>query len=103
SAQEQGRHGVRRQLVPLVLFSAAFLTLLLSLGRAIAEVRLAGSVDDAMARLVAVLSEPGPSVALAPFRMLLAPTVAPSAAEWAPAFAGAVLVLLLHYIWVQRT
>ena len=103
SAQEQGRHGVRRQLVPLVLFSAAFLTLLVSLGRAVAQVRTAGSVDDAMARLVAVLSEPGPSVALAPFRLLLAPTVAPGAAEWAPAFAGAVLVLLLHYVWVQRT
>jgi ABC-2 type transport system permease protein len=103
SAQEQGREGVRRQWIPLVLFSAAFVTLLASLARAVAQVRTAGSVDDAMGRLVAVLGEPGPSIALAPFRLLLAPTVAASAAEWAPAFAGAVVVLLLHYVWVQRT
>lgn len=103
AAGEQGRSGVRRQLVPLLLFGAALITMLFAITRAVAQIRAASGIDDAMSRLVAVLSEPGPRIVLAPFRLLLAPTVAPTLAEWVPAFGGALLLLVLHYIWVQRT
>jgi hypothetical protein len=50
-----------------------------------------------------VLSEPAPRLVLLPFRLLIAPTLAPSIAAWLPAFAIAAGLLVLHYLWVQRS
>lgn len=103
SAEQHGARGFRRNAVPVVLFGVAFLALMVALMQAIADVRAAPSVAFAGERLLALLQEPGPRIALAPFRLLLAPTLASSVAEWSTAFAAAVLVLVAHYLWVQRS
>ncbi|MGH7465739.1 MAG: putative ABC exporter domain-containing protein, partial [Longimicrobiales bacterium] len=102
SADEHGRRGIRRNIVPLVLFGLAFITLMWSLLAAVADIRATGSLSPAAARLTALLAEPGPRVVLAPFRMLVAPALATSAAAWVLPFAGACLVLIAHYVWVVR-
>jgi hypothetical protein len=103
SADEHGRRGIRRHIVPVMLFGAAFITLIGSLLRAVADIRAAGSLSGTGERLAGLLSETGPRIVLAPFRVLLEPALATSAAAWLLPFAGACLVLLLHYVWVVRT
>ena len=103
AADEHGRQGVRRNVVPLTLFGIALLTLIGSLFSAIPDIRASGSLDDAFARLAAMLEEPGPRIVLAPFRLLLSPALAPSAREWLTPFAGGCALLIAHYWWVVRT
>ena len=78
SAAEHGARGFRRNLIPTALFAIAFIMLLLALVNAIADIRAAGSIEYAGRRLAAMLNETGPRIALAPFRLVLAPTVAAS-------------------------
>jgi ABC-2 type transport system permease protein len=103
AADEQGRQGVRRNLLPIALFGAGFSALAWSLGRAALEIRAAPSVAFALERLSALVQEPVPRLVLAPFRLLLDPLTAPSVGAWVPAFVTGLAVLAAHYLWVQRT
>jgi len=103
AAQEQGRHGLRRNLVPLVLFSAAVVTLAVALLRAIADIRRAPGFELAVQRIGAMMTETGPMIVLAPFRAIVAPAVAATTSQWLPAFGIACALLVLHYVWVLRT
>jgi hypothetical protein len=103
AADEHGRRGIRRNIVPVVLFGIAFITLVWSLFGAVTDMRASGSLSHAGDHLIALLEEPGPRIILAPFRILLAPTLATSAGAWLLPFAGACVVLLAHYLWVVRT
>jgi ABC-2 type transport system permease protein len=103
AAEQQGRAGLRRQRVPLVMFSAAFLVVAAALLRAGLEIRAAFSPQFALERLAAVMTEPAPRVVLTPFRLLLEPLTAATPVEWAPAFILALAVLAAHYAWLQRT
>jgi ABC-2 type transport system permease protein len=102
AAEQQGRRGLRRVWLPALLFTAALLSVTSAVWRAVAEVRSAG-IATAGQRVVALMDEPAVRIPLAPFRLLLEPVVATSASAWAPAFAAACAVLLLHYAWLQRT
>jgi ABC-2 type transport system permease protein len=103
AADEQGRHGIRRHLLPVVLFGTGFLALFWAMTRALGEIRAAASLEFAVDRLAALMMEPAPRIVLAPFRLLLAPVLAETATAWAPSFLLAVGVLGLHYLWIQRT
>jgi ABC-2 type transport system permease protein len=103
AAGEQGRHGVRRQAVPMTLFAAGSITVGYALARAVLDIRAAGSLHYGLERLAALMSEPAPAIVLAPFRLVLAPLLATSAEAWLAAVLPAVLVLAAHYVWVQRT
>ncbi|HEX6307224.1 MAG TPA: putative ABC exporter domain-containing protein [Longimicrobiales bacterium] len=103
AAEQHGRHGLRRNLVPILLFGAAFGALVWALLRAVADIRANASLEFAAQRLIALLAEPAPRLALAPFRLLLAPTLASGPSDWLLPFGGACIVLLLHYVWLQRT
>ncbi|CAN5666886.1 hypothetical protein BH23GEM9_BH23GEM9_31540 [soil metagenome] len=103
AADEQGRRGLRRNFVPLALFGGGFLALAWALASAAMEIRTAASVDYAIERLAALMAEPAPRIVLTPFRLLLEPLAATSVEAWAPAFLTGLLVLVLHYFWVQRT
>jgi ABC-2 type transport system permease protein len=103
AAEQQGRAGLRRQRVPLILFGTALLVVAVALLRAGLEIRAAFSPRFAVERLAAVMAEPAPHVVLTPFRLLLEPLVATTPAEWALAFIFALVVLAAHYAWLQRT
>ena len=103
AAGEHGRTGVRRNIIPLVLFTTALVVVSGSLFGVIADIRASGTLDGAWTRLGTVLNEPAPRIVLAPFHLLLAPVLAASLSEWVLPFGGALLVLLAHYAWVLRT
>jgi ABC-2 type transport system permease protein len=103
AADEQGRAGLRRHGLPLLLFAGALLALAGSVVPALLEIRGALSLDFAMSRITGAMAEPGPRIALAPFRLLLAPLLAPSTGAWLTAFVVAAGVLAAQYFWLQRT
>jgi ABC-2 type transport system permease protein len=103
AAEEHGRRGVQRNRTALVVFGAAFLVLAAAMLRALLAARDARSVASALGAVVHVLGEPAPRAVLAPFRLLLAPTVAESASAWWAPTLGVAAMLVLHYLWVQRT
>jgi ABC-2 type transport system permease protein len=102
AAEQQGHRGMRRVWFPALLFTAALVSITAALWRAVAQIRAAG-ITLAGSRVIALMDEPAVRLPLTPFRLLLDPLVATSAAEWAPAFAAAGVVLLAHYVWLQRT
>lgn len=103
AAEQHGIRGLRRLWLPASLFAAAAIALIVSLAGALPELRTATSLPDLLAALGAALDRPGARAALAPFRALLAPSIATSMDEWMPAMAVLGVVLLAHYVWVQRT
>jgi ABC-2 type transport system permease protein len=103
SAEQHGRRGIRANIIPLTLFVTGFGVLLWSLVRALADIRATPSMQFTGERLLTLLGEPGPRIVLAPFRLLLAPVLATDTGAWPIPFAGALVVLLLHYLWVIRT
>lgn len=103
SATQQGLSGWRRNWIPLLVFGAAALAVLAAVAQAMPELRAAGNPGPILRRLMLLLDEPGPRIALAPFRIVLAPVLAESAAAWLPSFGAALLVLAAHYVWVLRT
>jgi ABC-2 type transport system permease protein len=102
AAEEQGRRGLRRVWPAVLLFTAAFAGVAWSVWQALRDIMATG-VASAAPRLAALMEEPVPRIALAPFRLILEPLVATSASTWAAPFALAVLVLAAHYLWLQRT
>jgi ABC-2 type transport system permease protein len=103
AAGEQGRLGVRRQLVPLLFFTVGFATVGWAVVRAAFDISAAATLEFAVQRLAGVMDEPAPRIVLTPFRLLLAPLLATSFGTWLPAFLLALGVLGAHYFWVQRT
>src|SRR5690606_9983932 len=72
-----------------------------ALQRALAAASGAGAAG-LIATVQQVLEQAPARIVLLPFRLALAPLVAP-VSNWLPAFGVAVLVLLLHYVWVLRS
>ncbi|HSJ15932.1 MAG TPA: putative ABC exporter domain-containing protein [Longimicrobiales bacterium] len=103
SAEQQGLAGWRRNWIPLLLFGAAALSVLVALAGAMPELRAADGARAVLERLALLLEHPGVSVPLAPFRFVLAPLTAGSLTEWAIAIGLAILVLAAHYVWVLRS
>jgi hypothetical protein len=104
SLLEHGRFALRHRLLSLGLLGAALIA-------------IAWSIQDAMPSLAAgwaagpmpfldALGEasvaPVPRVLLAPFRAMIRPLAAHSFADWGRAIGPAVLLLVLHYVWVIR-
>jgi ABC-2 type transport system permease protein len=103
AADEQGRRGIRRNIIPIALFLTGFSALAWALARAVAEIRAAATIDFAIERLGTLMVEPVPRIVLGPFRLLLDPLTATAVESWSTAFLVALVVLAGHYFWVQRT
>jgi ABC-2 type transport system permease protein len=103
AAEGHGRGALRRHRVPLIIVTLALVALAAAVVRAAIEIRAASSIEFAFSRLVGIMAEPAPRIALAPFRLLLDPLLAASFAAWLPAFLIALAVLGGHYLWLQRT
>ncbi|HWZ59895.1 MAG TPA: putative ABC exporter domain-containing protein [Gemmatimonadaceae bacterium] len=100
-AAERGS-GLRRNAPALVIVTTAVVLLAVSVGRAIPPVHGFAELPAALTAVEVALRGPIPSAVLAPFRWLLAPAYAPSAALWLKAIGPACAILVLHYLWVLR-
>ncbi|HYV98618.1 MAG TPA: putative ABC exporter domain-containing protein [Gemmatimonadaceae bacterium] len=55
-----------------------------------------------LANVAAYLDRPVPHAILTPFRMVVAPAFAVSVGDWVKAFGPALLIMLLHLVWVMN-
>ena len=101
AAAERGS-GLARNAPALVIVTTGILLLVVTTVRAIPPLHSFNELPDALAAIGAALHAPIPSAVLAPFRWLLAPAYAPSAATWLQAIGPALALLVLHYLWVLR-
>ncbi|MEJ2185047.1 MAG: putative ABC exporter domain-containing protein [Gemmatimonadota bacterium] len=99
---QHGAAGLRRQWLPLAVIVAATLVMAATLASAVAALGRASTSAEFAAVLNAVLARPAPSVVLWPFRILVAPLLAPDPGAWALAMLGAAVLWGLHYVWVVR-
>jgi hypothetical protein len=104
SLLEHGRIALRHRLVSLVSLGVGVVGIVWSVQGALPSLAAgwtAGPIPflDALAEAAA---EPLPRTLLAPFRALVRPLAAHSFMEWVRSLGPALLLLVLHYIWVIR-
>ncbi len=102
-ASGKGWSGVRRFGVPVLIVVLAVTGLAWSLNSGMAELRSANSLAAVVDEVTKLLGMPIPRLVLFPFRVIVLPALATDVAAWARAVPGAVLMLLLHYVWVIKT
>jgi hypothetical protein len=104
SLLEHGRAGLRHRVVSLVLLGAALIGVTWAAQDALPALAAgwAGGVAPFLDALTEAAAEPVPHLLLAPFRAMVRPLAAHSPAEWARAIGPALLLLVLHYVWVIR-
>jgi ABC-2 type transport system permease protein len=103
SAVAHGRRGIRSNAIPIAIVGAVILIVAITVVRAIPTVRSAlqlGAGGVALEQLVT--SQPLAAI-LFPFRLLVAPLFADSAAHWLVATVPAFALMAVHYPWVTRT
>ena len=104
NALEHERAGRRRSIVPAIVFSCIVIAVawgVFSEWSHIAAASVQG-LKAATHAVVVALSKMAPSIALWPFRSLIAPVFASSAAVWIVALPFSALVFVLNYLWVVR-
>lgn len=105
SLAEHGRLGLRHRVVSLVALGGVLIALTWSIGEALPH------LADADARtplgfLSAVgeaAAQPLPTALTYPFRLMIRPLTAQSVAAWLQALWPALVLMVLHYIWVVRS
>lgn len=105
SLSEHGRLGARHRIVSLVVLGLVLIALTWSIADALPAM-VAARGDDPRAFLAAMqdaASKPVPSALTYPFRAVVRPLAAHNAADWLQALWPALLLLVLHYIWVVRS
>lgn len=105
SLAEHGWHGARQRRIALLVLGVGVALLLTGLAQALPQVS-AGWGQDAgafLAALAEAAEHPLVAALLAPFRLVVRPLVASTAAAWGAAVWPAALVLLAHAVWVVRS
>jgi ABC-2 type transport system permease protein len=104
SLLEHGRIALRHRLVSLILTGAVLVGLIWSVQDALPTLAAgwAGGLVTFLDALDEAAGEPMPRLLLAPFRAMVRPLTAHSVADWATAMGPALLLLVLHYVWVIR-
>ena len=103
AAAEHGKAGLRRNIPAAIIFTAIAAGLLWSAIGVLPALRAASNAPESFRAIDAALREPLADALLYPFRLLLAPTFATSAAEWGRSFPPVLALLALHYLWVIRS
>jgi ABC-2 type transport system permease protein len=105
SLSEHGRLGARHRIVSLAVLGLVLIALTWSVADALPAIVAARGEDPRqfLAALQDAAGRPLPSALTYPFRALVRPLAAPTAADWLRALWPAVLLLVLHYIWVVRS
>jgi hypothetical protein len=105
SLSEHGRLGARHRIVSLVVLGMVLITIAWSIADAWPGL-VAARGDDPRQFLIALrdaANGPVPSAITYPFRVIVRPLAVHSTAEWLLALAPALVLLVLHYIWVVRS
>jgi hypothetical protein len=105
SLAEHGRLGLRHRVVSLVVLGIVLIALTWSIFGALP--RLAGADARTPLGFLSALGEaaaqPLPTALTYPFRVMIRPLIAHSVSEWLHALWPALVLLLLHYVWVVRS
>jgi len=105
SLAQHGRLGVRHRVVSLVVLGIVLVALTWSIGDALP--RLAERTGDGPFAFLPALGEaaaqPIPAALTFPFRLMVRPLVADTFSEWIRALWPALVLMLLHYVWVVRS
>jgi ABC-2 type transport system permease protein len=105
SLAQHGRLGLRHRVVSLVVLGVVLIALVWSIGDALP--RLAEHSSDGPFAFLPALGEaaaqPIPAALTFPFRLMVRPLVANDFAEWIRTLWPALVLMLLHYVWVVRS
>jgi hypothetical protein len=99
SAVEQGVAGARRNALSLALFAAAALAMTWAVVASLPALRGAAGIE-VVREIGGVLRHPAAQAVLLPFRVILAPVIAPTLGEWARAIVPSLVLLAAHLVWV---
>jgi len=102
SLAEHGRFGLKHRLVSLLVLAMVLVALGWSVLDALPSFAQ-GGFENLSRALHEVMSRPLPRILLAPFRAMVRPLTAAGFGEWLQAIGPALLILVLHYIWVIRS
>jgi hypothetical protein len=104
SLLEHGRIALRHRLVSLVVMGAVLVGLVWSVQDALPTLAAGwqGGIATFLDALDEAASEPVPRLLLAPFRAVIRPLAAHSVADWTAAMGPALVLLVVHYVWVIR-
>jgi hypothetical protein len=104
SLSEHGRLALRHRVVSLVVLGAVLIALTWSIADALPQIAAAGADDPRgfLAAAAEAAQGPLPSALTYPFRIMVRPLAAHTFAEWLSAMGPALILLLLHYVWVVR-
>ena len=105
SLAEHGRLGLRHRVVSLVVLGAVLIALTWSIADALPQLADANAATPLgfLSALGEAAAQPLPTVLTYPFRLMIRPLTAPSVSAWIHAMWPALILLLLHYIWVVRS
>jgi ABC-2 type transport system permease protein len=105
SLSEHGRLGFRHRVVSLVVLGAVLVAFAWSVLDALPELGAAG--DDDVRGFLSAAAEaaqrPLPSALTYPFRIMVRPLTAHTVTQWLASLWPALVLLLLHYVWVIRS
>lgn len=103
SAASRGTRGVRRNLIPIVIVTAAIAIVGWSVVRAVPGIRAAMMVGDGRDAFEKLTTSQPLAAILYPFRLLVTPLFAESWPQWLRAIVPAFVLMLAHYPWVTHT
>jgi ABC-2 type transport system permease protein len=105
SISEHGRLALRHRVVSLVTLTAVLVALVWSITDALPDVSAAGAggLHGFLAAAAEAAQRPLPSALTYPFRLMVRPLAAHSVPQWLAALWPALLLMVLHYIWVVRS
>lgn len=105
SIAEHGGLGARRRIVSLVILGAVMVGLTWSIADSLPGLVAAGRLGPRgfLVALGEAAARPLPSALTYPFRLIVRPLAAHTANQWLSALWPALILLLLHYIWVVRS
>jgi ABC-2 type transport system permease protein len=105
SVAEHGGSGARRRIVSLLILGAVMIGLTWSIADSLPSLVAAGRLGPRpfLAALEVAAASPLPSALTYPFRLMVRPLAVHSVAAWTSALWPALILLVLHYVWVVRS
>jgi len=105
SLADHGRLGVRHRVVSLIVLGAVLIAWTWSIAEALPQ--LAESSGDSPFAFLPALGEaaarPLPTALTYPFRLMVRPLIASDVTDWLRALGPALVLMLVHYVWVVRS